>query len=90
MDSELEVGKGGGAGEESLGIPQGGTERARGLAGVIDGALGTDSFSAAHPPQLPPVPRLFLGTPLQGGEMVCPKAIFPSVVLASLNSPWCL
>lgn len=60
MDSELEVGKGGGAGEkESLGIPQGGTERTRGLARVIDGALGTDTFSAAHPPLLPPVPCVF-------------------------------
>lgn len=48
--------EGGGAGEkESLGIPQGGAERALGLARVIDGVLGTGSFSAAHPTLLPPV-----------------------------------
>lgn len=49
-------GRGWGGGKESLGIPQGGAEGAWGLARVIDGVMGTGSFTAAHPPCLSPMP----------------------------------
>lgn len=61
MDSELGGREGGGAGggKESLGIPQGGAEGAWGLARVIDGIVGTGSFTAVHPPCLSPGPSAF-------------------------------
>lgn len=55
MDSELEVGKGAGLERRRAWGSRKEVESAWGLALVIGGALGTGSFSAAHPSLLPPI-----------------------------------